>query len=63
MIDAITAEQRILAAKRGRFPGQAIGDWPPTPIGFEHPFLVAMQKAVGQIEAEANKAEGGKHLN
>lgn len=63
MLDAIDAERRLFAAQHGRFPGEALGDWPPTPISFENPFLLELQSVVGQIEAEANAAEGGKKLN
>lgn len=60
---ATTAEQRRVAAKSGRMPGQLLGDWPPTPIGFEHPFLQAVQRIVGELEADANKAENGRRLH
>lgn len=63
MCDAVTAEQRLLAARTGRMPGTTIGDWPPTPIEFTHPFLVAVQCAVSELEAEVHKAEGGRRLN
>lgn len=63
MCDAITAEQRLLAARTGRMPGMTIGDWPPTPLEFKHPFLLEVQAVVSALEAETHKAEGGRRLN
>jgi hypothetical protein len=63
MCDAVTAEQRLLAARTGRKPGFIIGDWPPTPLKFTHPFLVAVQCVVSELEAEVHRAERGRRLN
>ncbi len=61
--DAVSAEQRLFAASKGHLPGKLIGDWPPTPIAFDDPFLRAMQVVVSEIEAEANAATGARGLN
>jgi hypothetical protein len=64
MFDLIAAEQRLIAARTGRMPGQLIDDtWPPTPIAFDHPFLAAIQCVVNQIEAEANKGKYKRRAN
>jgi hypothetical protein len=63
MCDMITAEQRLFAARNYHMPGRLLEDWPPTPLCFEHPFLVALQRVVSRIEVEANLAERGKGLN
>lgn len=63
LCDAITAEQHLFVARAGRMPGAAIGDWPPTPLKFTHPFLIAVQCVVSEIEVDACRADGGRRLN
>jgi hypothetical protein len=63
LCDAVTAEQRLLAARTGRMPGITIGDWPPTPLEFKHPFLLKVQAVVSALEVEVNEVEGRKRLN
>jgi hypothetical protein len=63
LIDLVSAEQRLMESRTGRLPGQMVGDWPPTPISFEHPFLIAIQRVVNQIEAEANKGKYKRPAN
>ena len=61
--DAVTAEQRLLAARTGQNPGTMLTDWPPTPLEFTHPFLISFQRIVSELEAEVHRAEGGRRLN
>lgn len=61
--DACSAQQRILAAKSGRMPGGLLGDWPPTPISYEQPFLKAIQQVVSELEAVANSLRNRAELH
>ena len=63
MMDAIEAEQRLFAATLGYFPGDKLGYWPASVVETTHPFLLAFERVVSAIEADANAAEAGRKVN
>jgi hypothetical protein len=63
-LDVVSAEQRLFAAQHGRMPGSVHDDlWMTMGLNTGHPFLIELQKVLAGIEAQANRAEGGKRLN
>jgi hypothetical protein len=58
--NAITAEQHLFAAQKGRVPGEIVDDWSLSGVPeVDHPFINALRTAVSELQNEAR----GRHLN
>jgi hypothetical protein len=52
--NAITAEQHLFAAQKGRVPGEIVDDWSlPGVPDVNHPFINELRKAVSELQNEA----------
>jgi hypothetical protein len=51
--DAITAEQHLFGAQKGRVPGEMVDDWTLPGVPEDHPFIKELRKAVSELQNEA----------
>jgi hypothetical protein len=61
IVEMTTAARRLFSAGRRHVVGVAFDELPVQPAKYDHPFLIALQKVISEIEADANKA--GRRLN